>query len=270
MHEIISNIHFIYQAKRPQVLRQLSVTSPLLAWVRSGQKRVTTEDSHYTCHTEQCIVLPAPYQFGIENIPVHQGRYFAHCIVPPTAWMDRFRQRYGDLISQHISHNNSSAPVFDLSQTLHRQLEEFISLTELNDPTSLDRARVELVWQQILLTMMYDGVGAALFINPKASLAGTVSALINAVLARDWQSKELAGRLNMSESTFRRKLQSENTSFTQLLHQLRMSHAAHLLMASSHNIQQIALDTGYSSPSKFTSRFKQQFGLTPAALRKTL
>lgn len=266
MNEIIRNIHFIYQAKQLQALRQLPVTSPLLIWIRNGQKRVSTESSSYICHTGQCITLPAPYQFGIENIPEPQGIYFAHCIVAPKSWMERFRQRYGDL----IPHNSNSAPVFDLSISLQRQLEEFINLTEFADPTPLALARLELAWQQILLTMIYDGVGGGLLTHPKETLADTVRALIHADLAHEWQGQELAHRLNMSESTFRRKLQSENASFTQLLHQLRMSHAAHLLMTSGKNIQQIALDTGYNSPSKFASRFKKQFGLTPGALRKTL
>lgn len=266
MHEIMRNIHFIYQAKRRQALRQLPVASPLLIWVRNGQKQVITASSSYICDTGQCITLPAPYQFGIENIPEPQGIYFAHCIMSPKSWMARFHQRYGDL----IPHNSSSAPVFNLSPVLQRQLKEFISLTESNDPTPLDLSRVELAWQQILLTMIYDGVGGGLLIHPKETLADTVRALIHADLAHAWQSQELASRLNMSESTFRRKLQSENASFTQLLHQLRMSHAAHLLMTSIKSIQQIALDTGYSSPSKFASRFKKQFGLTPGALRKTL
>lgn len=266
MHEIIRNIHFIYQAKQRQTLRQLPVTSPLFIWIRNGQKRVITENSNYICHAKQCIIFPAPAQFGIENIPEPQGIYFAHCIMAPKIWMARFRQRYSDL----IPHNGNSAPVFDLSPSLQRQLEEFINLTELSDPTPLALARVEMAWQQILLTMIHDGVGGGLLTHPKENLADTVRALIQTDLTHEWQGQALANRLNMSESTFRRKLQSENVSFIQLLHQLRMSHAAHLLMSSSKNIQQIALDTGYSSPSKFASRFKKQFGLTPSALRKTL
>lgn len=262
----MSNIHSIYQAKKQQILRQLVVTSPMLIWIHRGQKRITTESSSYFCQAEQCLVLPAPYQFGIENIPPSQGTYFAHCISPPESWTIRFLQRYGSLLPD--SHEQRS--VFNVSKKLVSQLEEFIDLIGMAEESELAMARAEHAWQQVLLTMATENVGHALYSHPQNNLSNTIRTLIQADLAHEWQMSSLAQKLHMSESTLRRKLSEENTSFTQIISELRMSYAIHLVMTSNHNIQQIALDIGYSSPSKFAARFEKQFGITPSALRNTM
>ncbi|SFD16520.1 helix-turn-helix transcriptional regulator [Pragia fontium] len=261
----MNNIYSLYQARKPQVLRQLLVSSPLLVWVQRGQKRIITENSDYRCHQGECLVLPAPYQFGVENMPLAQGPYSAHCIVVPEAWTIRFLQQYGSQLPSH----HQQHPVFSPSDTLSQQLENFIHLIKTAEISELAMTRAEHAWQQVLLTMAFEHVGQTLYTHPENSLANTIRTLIQADLGHSWQLEQLAKNLNMSESTLRRKLHKEHTSFTQILHDMRMSYAAHLLMTSADNIQQIALNIGYSSPSKFASRFEKQFGTTPSELRKT-
>jgi len=73
----------------------------------------------------------------------------------------------------------------------------------------------------------------------------------------------------MSESTLRRKLKAEGTSIQEIKDQTRMGFGLHLLQTTKKSISIIAQECGYQSQSRFTSRFKDRFGLTPTELRKT-
>ncbi|WP_462154574.1 helix-turn-helix domain-containing protein [Pseudoalteromonas piscicida] len=50
---------------------------------------------------------------------------------------------------------------------------------------------------------------------------------------------------------------------------MKLGHGLHLIQTSYEPIGLIAEKCGYSSSSRFTDRFKQLYGLTPSALRKT-
>ncbi|MDR0805406.1 MAG: helix-turn-helix transcriptional regulator [Enterobacteriaceae bacterium] len=263
----MSAVHSIYEATQSQILHQLTLSAPMLIWVRRGKKRVTAGSSQYWCNTGQCLALPMSYQFGIENIPsAKQHLYFAHCIVPPKAWTTGFLQRYGRLLPAP----KQQQIVFDPSGQLVRQLEEFIYLMTMAESSDLAMVRAEHAWQQVLFTMVTEQVAHVLYSHPQENMTNTITAMLQADLSYPWYIGDLADSLHISESTLRRKLIEEKTSFTQILHNLRMSHAAHLLITTSHTIQYIALEVSYSSSSKFTARFEQQFGMTPKALRKTI
>ncbi len=73
----------------------------------------------------------------------------------------------------------------------------------------------------------------------------------------------------MSESTLRRKLSVEGTSMQEIKDQVKLGLGLQLLQTSNHSIVFIAEQCGYQSQSRFSSRFKKRFGLTPSALRKT-
>ncbi|MFV2058954.1 MAG: helix-turn-helix transcriptional regulator, partial [Thiohalomonadales bacterium] len=77
-------------------------------------------------------------------------------------------------------------------------------------------------------------------------------------------------RLGVSESSLRRKLQSEQTGFRELLEEARLSHGLYLLLETVHPIGQVADAVGYQSQSRFGERFKRRFGMTPTELRRTL
>ena len=60
-----------------------------------------------------------------------------------------------------------------------------------------------------------------------------------------------------------------NSTFRQILLDLRMAHAADLLRNSSLSIQSIAVTIGYSNRSHFHRCFQEYHGMTPAAYRQT-
>lgn len=79
----------------------------------------------------------------------------------------------------------------------------------------------------------------------------------------------ICNQLAMSESTLRRKLNSEGTSVQEIKDQARLGRGLHLLQTTRDSIGLIAEKCGYQSQSRFTGRFKGRFGLTPSELRNT-
>ncbi len=80
---------------------------------------------------------------------------------------------------------------------------------------------------------------------------------------------EIARNLNMSKSTLARKLKLEDTSFSEIVTQLRKSQAAILLRHTDSCIEAIALTLGYDDASNFNRSFKRWFACSPSQYRQT-
>lgn len=80
---------------------------------------------------------------------------------------------------------------------------------------------------------------------------------------------EVAEIANMSESAFSHFFKrSTNKSFTQFLIDLRLGHAARLLLDTQENISQICYACGFNNVSNFNRLFKKHKGTTPQDYRK--
>ena len=73
--------------------------------------------------------------------------------------------------------------------------------------------------------------------------------------------------LALGETTLRRHLAAEGTSFSEILAGARLGYALLLLQSSERSVVQIAQDVGYQSPSRFAARFRARFGVPPSELR---
>jgi AraC-like DNA-binding protein len=78
---------------------------------------------------------------------------------------------------------------------------------------------------------------------------------------------ELANALNVSERTFIRRLKAENTSYQELLDEVRTDRACWLLEQTSHTVEEVAHLLGYEDASNFSRTFKRWLGCTPSAHR---
>ena len=81
------------------------------------------------------------------------------------------------------------------------------------------------------------------------------------------KAKLVAGDLGMTERSLHRKLAEENTSFGDILDQLRRSLAAGYLQESKLSTKQIAFLLGYADQSSFGAAHRRWTGLTPGAAR---
>lgn len=78
---------------------------------------------------------------------------------------------------------------------------------------------------------------------------------------------EVASAFDIAERTFRRQLSEENTSFRDLLDQVRFRKAQLLLQESTRSVENIALQLGYAESAAFIHAFQRWSGTTPAAFR---
>lgn len=73
--------------------------------------------------------------------------------------------------------------------------------------------------------------------------------------------------IGISERQLQRKLKSiTNKSPCQFICSVKLHRAKELLLSEDFNINEVAFKTGFSSPSYFSKKFKQEFGMSPSAL----
>lgn len=87
----------------------------------------------------------------------------------------------------------------------------------------------------------------------------------------DWPDFDvLAGRLNMSPSTLRRRLLDEGQSFQSVKDQLRRDLAIHFLCHTRKSVADVAADLGYAEVSAFHRAFKKWTGTRPGSYRESV
>ncbi|ULT42173.1 helix-turn-helix transcriptional regulator [Niabella defluvii] len=81
----------------------------------------------------------------------------------------------------------------------------------------------------------------------------------------------LAEQLHMSRSSLYRKIRATSSySPYEIIEQVRLKRAAALMHEGRFKINEIAIFTGFSSPSQFTKSFKRKYGKAPLGyLRNT-
>ncbi|MEL7147069.1 MAG: helix-turn-helix transcriptional regulator, partial [Bacteroidota bacterium] len=77
----------------------------------------------------------------------------------------------------------------------------------------------------------------------------------------------LCRSIGTSERQLQRKLKiTTNKTPNQLISSVRMYKAKELLRLQKYNIAEVAYQVGFSSPSYFTKKFKQEFGTSPSLI----
>ena len=81
-----------------------------------------------------------------------------------------------------------------------------------------------------------------------------------------WASaEEMAATLGLSRIHLNRKLKAEaNTSPSTMLKEVRMKHARALLDEGKLSVAEISLACGFSTPSYFSTAFREYYGKTPS------
>jgi AraC-like DNA-binding protein len=80
--------------------------------------------------------------------------------------------------------------------------------------------------------------------------------------------ENVAERLCMSDRTLKRQLAAENTSFSNIVDEVRYRHATSLLSRTDYSLEQIADQLGYSDVANFSRAFKRWSGRSPSNWRK--
>ncbi len=96
----------------------------------------------------------------------------------------------------------------------------------------------------------------------------TASQLLAADPGRAWTLAALAEELAFSPRHLQRQLQAQQTSFSALLSQARLTHAAKSLVTTRHSAAEIGYACGYADQAHFNREFKRHTAFTPMAYRQ--
>jgi len=107
-------------------------------------------------------------------------------------------------------------------------------------------------------------------IQNEASLSDKVRLLLRQAQGHFPDMEAIAQPLNVSVRTLRRQLQSEGTSFQQLLEDTRQQQSKQYLRHTSLTLDEIASLLGYSEQSQFSRAFRRWTGVSPGHFRSSI
>ena len=244
----------VYSSINEQVLLNVPITKPMLIVVLSGNKELGKENK-ILCQSDHFIFLSDRYGINMRNIPKNDS-YFALLI-------EFDYEDFKDL-PLDTPQKKSDFIVGKIDTVLKNSLEQFVQMAEWI-PQSLWALRKK----ELLMLLYHQGYQDIASMMGKHKISHQIHDLFHAQHFQDITVEDICERLAMSESTLRRKLKAEGTSVQEIKDRARLGFGLHLLQSTESPIHLIADQCGYQSPSRFTDRFKNHFGLTPTELRKT-
>ncbi|MDP1737664.1 MAG: helix-turn-helix domain-containing protein [Caulobacter sp.] len=247
-----------------QSLTRMTVTAPTLMLPLVGAKRITVAGENHEAGPGEYLVLPRATVFDVENIPdARTERYLGIALVFDALTMERFRTLYGPEIGgRHL-----------MPRWVARGGDEFFSAIRdwvtRNRSFPVDATLTRHRMCEFLLLLARLGTAGNLLFQQHPRLRDRARHLLALDPGRDWRIGEVTVRLALSESTLRRGLRLDGTSFSDLLEEVRLDRGVELVMATDIPIGRIAHDCGYQSQSRFSERFRLRFSLSPTELRAT-
>lgn len=243
----------IYSSSAEQCLLDVPVWKPLLIFVLSGQKELGTVDV-VNCPSGSFIFLSNTPHIAMRNIP-GDVEYLSLIIEFDYTDFDCLKSR------------KPSTDTFfqgEIESRLELTLQQFVEWSAFAPADMWHLRRQEIL--QLLVSLGFDQVGS---IMEPPTLSHRVHTIISDNMTSSLEVSDLSSMLAMSESTLRRKLSAEGSSFQAIKDRAKLGHGLHLLQSGFDSIGLIAEQCGYSSQSRFTDKFKQLFNITPTELRKT-
>ncbi|WOD08373.1 AraC family transcriptional regulator [Marinomonas sp. GJ51-6] len=229
------------------------VIKPLLIFVLSGNKSLGSKDEIH-CPSGSFVFLSNTPEIAMRNVP-NDVNYFALLI--------EFEYSDFDCL-KHRTVNTDTYFQGQIEPMLEQTLQQFVEWSAFSPPDMWYLRRQEIL--QVLLSLGFDQVEG---IMEPPTLSHKVYTIIREQISSDLGAEAVSSMLGMSESSLRRKLSAEGSHFQGIKDKVKLGYGLHLIQTSFSPIGLIAEKCGYASQSRFTEKFKQLFGITPTALRKT-
>ncbi|ETX05780.1 MAG: hypothetical protein ETSY2_20955 [Candidatus Entotheonella gemina] len=226
-----------------------------------GRHRYAVSQAHFS------IINPA-----VEHYNVTQKWKHALFVIFPRHTLDETAWHIYRLLSQPVVFSDVVAPCTnDLSAIVNLLFAEVAHPDRPGRRLLIDTALVQLAVTLLrILHGNYSGrtVAASHATATQTQIARAVD-LIHSAFQTDLSLDDLATAAAMSRYHFLRcfKTQVGATPYA-YLQQVCLQSAAALLRDSSRSITDIALDCGFTSPSRFSGAFRRRYGCTPSAYRR--
>jgi AraC-like DNA-binding protein len=243
-------------------IRHVPFYEPCLILVLSGRKVLFDGGRESSGEAGDLLAVPGPASFDLRNEPdAKSGRYRALIIPFKPDHLERLTRSHNLL--HEVRQESVGVLAFSPEETLYASIRHY--LTTVGNARLLSHRLME-----ILLVLATRKPALLSFALQRKKWSQRVRAILAADVARAWEIADVCARLATAESTLRRHLKREDTSFRDLLYELRLTTALMQLLQTSLPVYRIAYDCGYQSVSRFTSNFHKRFGLPPKALRASV
>ena len=254
----------IFHCHSIQKLREIPIYYPSIVLVLSGNKQIILNEQEQKIPAGNILLLPAEFSLWMENQPdTQQGVFLSLAISFSPQVLDSFYKIYPQQITSSKTQIIWQAKAPENVLLAMQQWFQWCQQHPIDDTIATHRQL------EILLLLAQAGLVNNLLYAKHPQWKTRVAQIINMNLSHAWKIQEIAEKLNVSESTLRRHLQNESSNFREILEENRLVAGLSLLQETHWTIQQIAQVVGYQSQSRFCDRFKQRFGMTPSALKKT-
>lgn len=247
---------------------RVPIDRPLLIVVQRGTKTLRAPGCEWVVPAGHAIAINRGQTLDIRNLPGTRGAYEARWLVWDESLLAAHAaqtagNRTLDADAPATRAIRSAWPLGALGPAFTQAVDAAIACILEPDTTPLEVAR-----HRMRELLVWIGTCDGHFESAEViSVRQRVRDLVSAAPQRNWTAAQVGSELAMSEATLRRRLMGEGMRLSELLVDVRMSLALTLLQATSLPVTEIAMNTGYESPSRFAVRFRQRFGFAPTAVR---
>lgn len=243
-------------------IRHVPFYDPCLILVLSGRKILFDGDAKVSAEAGTLLAVPGPSSFDLRNEPDPRTKQYSALVIPFKLELLERLTRSHNLLHE-VQRQSVGILKYAPDDMLYSSIQHY--LTTAGNARLLSHRLMEILL--ILATQKPELLSYAL---EQPTWSRRVRAMLAADLAQAWDIGTVCQRLATTESTLRRHLKREDTSFRELLYELRLATALMQLLQTSLPVYRIAYDCGYQSVSRFTSNFRKRFGLPPKALRASV
>lgn len=221
--------------------------------VRAGHKRITDSSGVTEIVAGTYFVVAPGTLLHVENLPADDGPYRAVCLCIPR-----------EQLAVHFQVNGIETSRWAVLPQRSSLAQAFAHTEQgLND--SLTDALLHHRVAELLTAVILAGFQPQLEYIQRTS--ERIRLLLNTRPDHEWRGNEVARQLAISPATLRRRLAGEQSSFREILEEVRLTHGLALVQGTAKPLKLVAAECGYASPSRFTARFRERFGSTPSELR---
>ncbi|MCW8335776.1 helix-turn-helix transcriptional regulator [Vibrio paucivorans] len=248
-----------FRAQQLQALRNVTIHSPSIIQIISGNKRLFGQEESVTLTPSSLLLSPACASFSFANVP-EKGPFLSrvfsfHC--SPSQEM------------LTLSENNTS--ITDSTHSLTDQaIQETLNALAGFNLNSMSH-QTQHFWLMALFQQLAErGALHRIYPSSKSSYSEMIARYLAASPAQEHTLENVAEHFAMSRATLIRKLKQEGHQYRHLLAQVRLNHALQLMQKHHYDGYLLAQMCGYQSEQRFRRRFKDKFGLTPTEYQRTI
>ncbi|WP_425091126.1 helix-turn-helix transcriptional regulator [Tropicimonas sp. S265A] len=226
--------------------------------VELGEKKVGAGADTLSVGAGSYVILPEHTEMTVENLPEPGMGYAATALAFSRAVFEAAYSRFDPMLLGRAETVQSCAAGPEVAAAFEAAM--------LGLANGAPKPRTDLLSERLALELAL--VGACLPHPRPTRFADTLRECLAADISRSWTAERAAATLGISSSTIRRRLRAEGTAFSFVLRELRLASGLHLLQTTRWPIASVAHAVGYTSPSRFSQRFRARFGMAPGDVRK--